>query len=1205
MVRLPDQHLNLYELTLLASDQLSQGAQLRPSRAERKELEDHLLVCKECRDWFDQERFLFLMSKRLPKLNTSKAGPECPSEHQWMELAAGLHSPLETQKQIEHAIHCAPCSRHLKEVSEQFADDLTEEESHFLSGLESADPSWQKRLARRMQEASERVVPSPHGKKGHDPFRFPRLAIAAAVAGTAFLVFTIAWFAYLRPTRTVDRLLSLAYSEDRTNDLRMSGSRYAPVQAFRSSTPTGVHRPTALLEAEVLIAKELASTPDDPFWLHAQGRADLMSDDYSSALSSLERAHRYAPENRAIGIDLASAYFLRAEELKRLEDYGKAVDLLGQVLAKDPGNQVARFNRAIAAERLLLYDQAVEDWHRYLGLDPSSPWANEARARLKNLQERIDLERKRSERPLLAPGAFLASLRDDRETAIEDLDPRIERYFDRALSEWVPEAFTEPDGANTVATRRALGELSGILIAKHADYWLADLLRELEQNPASREALTSLADSVETVETSDLDRARSSALHALRFFEASQSHAGAWFARFELSYADQLAHRASDCLAEARARADPRRPERYPWLRAQLALETAACTDLSDETARDLASEALSLAKLHHYPSLELRALTFLAALYQYLGDASSAWRYSAEGLDRYWQGDFSSMRGYSLCAGLDFVAEDTQEWSLEVQVLKQADKFIGEQPDLGLRAMHQYRLANALAMAGDFYSAEQSLGNARTSLLASVDGARKNNLEFEAQIDLAKLDLLRSRPESAIGRLEPWRETALHFPDEDLVFDYFRNLGLAYFAAHKPMEAKQNLTEAVTLAEKSLANNGDERERLIWSRKSDEVYRALIQLSLSGPAPDTFALWEWSKAASLRRGSPPHDSVVSRNISFDPARAPRVSFVVPEDTLVLSYAVLPEGIFAWTLDRDGARQYRLSISKLELDRLAYRFADHCSRPDSDLTTLRSESHDLYRALIAPLEPSLTSYRHLVIEPDESLWLIPYEALLDQHEVYLGDRYAISVSPGLDYLAASREHLKITQNSHILIAGNPETTGSAPLADAEAEAKGIARQFRYSKLLVEGDAGSGEIAKHIGDAEIFHFSGHAAASPDGVGLVLGDSVMDAARVRVSEFSHLKLAVLSACSTANGTTGVFDDRDSLARLLAAAGIPDIVASRWTVDSRSTATLMQEFYAQLLAGQGVSSALGEASRKLRHDKAFAHPFYWATFSVFGKD
>ena len=1204
MGRPQDQHLNLYELTLLASDKLSGGTRLQDSETDRKELEDHILLCKECRDWFDQEEILLRMSRRLPKLSLSKGSSGCPSEEQWRELAAGLHAPLETQKQIEHAIDCATCSARLKEASEQFADDLDEQEKRLLSGLKSVDPDWQQQMARRMQAASTGAIPLSHGRKGDAPILFPRFVISAAVVGVASLVFAVAWFTYLSPTRAVDRLLLNAYSEHRTNDLRLSGSRYAFVEAFRSNTPTGLRRPTALLEAEVLIAQELASKPDDPFWLDAQGRADLMNDDYSSALSSLERAHRYAPENRAIGIDLASSYFLRGEELKRPDDYGRAVDLLGQVLARDPPNQVARFNRAIALERLLLYDQAVEDWHRYLEFDPSSQWSDEARERLKHLEEKIDLQRKRSEQPIFGPGEFLAALRDDHDTTVKDLDPRIERYFDVALSEWVPAAFRSPPGTDALNTRKALHELSEVLVSKHADHWLADFLNELEQKPLSREALPSLADSVKLVQTSDLDRARKSALDALGLFRASSSYAGEQIAVFELSYADQLTHRVSDCLTEARAGAGQHLAGRYPWIEAQLTLEEAACTSLNDETTRSLVAKALSLARLHHYPSLELRAVTFLAGLYQYLGDTSSAWRYSAEGLDRYWEGDFTAMRGYSLFSALDFVAEDNEQWSLEVQILEQADKFIRDHPDLELRAIHQHRLANALAMAGNLAASERSLQEAHTLLLNSADGTRKNNFEFEAQIQLAKLELLRSRPESAIHRLEPWKLIARHFSDEYFVFDYFRDLGLAYFAVGKPVEASEYLTEAVALAEQSLRNNPDERERLIWSRKSDDVYRALVQLSLPGSPRDSLALWEWSKGASLRGSSTSHSSDVSENISFDPSRVPPISFVVPQDTLVISYAVLPEGIFAWTYSQDGVRPYSLSASYPKVDQLAHRFEDHCSRPDSDLVTLRTESRELYQLLMGPLGSFPTAYKHLVIEPDKSLWLIPFEALLDRQGIYLGDRYSISFSPGLDYLAASSRGQKITKDSRILIAGDPETVGRAPLDDAEAEAKGIAHQFRYSKLLIQTDVGSAQIAKQVGDAEIFHFSGHAAASPDGVGLVLGDSIMDVARVHTSEFSHLKLAVLSACNTANGNTAAFDDRDSLARLLVGAGILDVVASRWMVNSRATSLLMKDFYAHLISGEETSSSLREASHKLRQQKDFAHPFYWAGFSVYGR-
>jgi len=80
--------------------------------------------------------------------------------------------------------------------------------------------------------------------------------------------------------------------------------------------------------------------------------------------------------------------------------------------------------------------------------------------------------------------------------------------------------------------------------------------------------------------------------------------------------------------------------------------------------------------------------------------------------------------------------------------------------------------------------------------------------------------------------------------------------------------------------------------------------------------------------------------------------------------------------------------------------------------------------------------------------------------------------------------------------------------------------------------------------------------------------------------------------------------MFDDQDSLARLLADGGVPEVVASRWLVDSRATASLMNEFYDRLLSGETVSGSLRNASHSLRMQKEFAHPFYWAGFAAFGK-
>ena len=1200
------QHLNLHELRLFVSSRISQGVEADSPDAAREELEQHLLQCPRCKELSEQE----LVLSRLSMSQRGSQGPMpkrlCPSRQEWMEIAAGLESPLETHDWLEHATECASCAKLLEQAAEQFTDEITPEEMQTLGALKSADEDWQKDVAHLMKALSAKES-HPGALKRPWKMRSFLLQLGGTLAAVAILVSLALWTTLLQPGRNVNHLLSDAYSEQRTIDVRMVGARYAPVEAVRGTELSRLHRPTSLLEAEVAIAKALSRKPEDPFWLDAQGKADLMEENYSPALSTLERAHRYSPENQDITIDLSTAYFLRAEVLKRSEDYGQAEELLGQVLAKNPGNGLALFNRAITSERLLLYKQAVIDWRRYLEIDPSSSWSEEARKRLAGLEEKIDLQKKQSESPLLGPAEFLAFHNQDQTNPAGGPDLRIERQFELALVDWIPGAFsnalaTESDHQSTL---RASHRLAEILVSEHSDYWLADFLRDLEHKPLSRRGLASLAVALKTTQTTDLDRSREAAATAEALFHKSGNRAGELLARFESSYADQLAHQVTSCLSESNVKNDPLVTKRYPWLEAQFLLESAACTNLNDESARKLAARALLVAKLHHFPSLELRATTFLAGLYQYMGDTPSAWRYSTEGLARYWKGDYPLMRGYSLYAGLDLVAEEREQWFLDVQFLEEASRLIAEDPDLELRAMEEHRLSNALAMTGDFRAALAALDEAHALSLRSADGARKKNLEFETEVSLGKLELLRSDPSRTIKRLEPLRGQVPGLSDKDLVFDYFRSLGLAYLAIGDSVKASQDVGEALSLAEESLTMNQDERDRMIWSRKADRAYRAMVQLKLSGPPREAFAQWEWFKGASLR-GSP-HGIHTAPGTSdrLPPANPPPVSLVVPADTLIVSFAVFPEGVYAWTYGQGGVQQHRLAVRPGKIELVARSFGEHCSRPDSGMAIVMAESRELYKELFEPIESSLAPYKHLIIEPDNILWRVPFESLLDADNVYLGDLYIISLSPGLNYLADSTPWQGISEKTRILVAGDPQTKDLRPLPDAESEAKGIARQFRYSSLLLKDDASYRRISEQVKGTEIFHFSGHAAASPDGVGLLLGDStVMDATRIRVSDFSGLKLAVLSACDSANGATGVFDDRDSLARLLVGAGVPEVVASRWMVNSRATAALMQEFYGQLFAGKEVSLALRDASRKLRSNQGFAHPFYWAGFTVFGK-
>jgi CHAT domain-containing protein len=91
-----------------------------------------------------------------------------------------------------------------------------------------------------------------------------------------------------------------------------------------------------------------------------------------------------------------------------------------------------------------------------------------------------------------------------------------------------------------------------------------------------------------------------------------------------------------------------------------------------------------------------------------------------------------------------------------------------------------------------------------------------------------------------------------------------------------------------------------------------------------------------------------------------------------------------------------------------------------------------------------------------------------------------------------------------------------------------------------------------------------------------------------------------LLVLSACQTAAG-----DERAALglAGVAVKAGARSALASLWSVNDESTATLITEFYRQLADENGKAAALRGAQLLLLNDERYSHPAYWAPFLMIG--
>jgi hypothetical protein len=65
----------------------------------------------------------------------------------------------------------------------------------------------------------------------------------------------------------------------------------------------------------------------------------------------------------------------------------------------------------------------------------------------------------------------------------------------------------------------------------------------------------------------------------------------------------------------------------------------------------------------------------------------------------------------------------------------------------------------------------------------------------------------------------------------------------------------------------------------------------------------------------------------------------------------------------------------------------------------------------------------------------------------------------------------------------------------------------------------------------------------------------------------------------------------------------AGVPVVVSSLWPVDDRATARVMRSFYEHLARGETVATSLRLAQLDMRRTRGYAHPFYWAGFTVVG--
>ena len=1199
MTRSFDKHLDNDELDALVTLQgMSASDSERLSKQALVEARHHVESCQECSRKLEMHRFLQTQISRLRAPNPAWPGPECMGVAQWLEVAAGLQPDKKTRELMKHAAKCGHCGPLLRKAAETLADETTPREETLLASLSSARPEWQKNMAQTLR-GNIQDQPRPEQKtpwwRAFSSWRFPVFAAAgiAAVIVTGLLASRI-----LRPS-SAEQLLAQAYTEHRTIEVRIPGAKYAPMRVERAASGSNLDKSSSLLKAEMLIGENLRKNPNDPAWLQAKARADLLDGNYESAIKSLQRALETQPDERALLTDLGSAYFVRAEAADRAIDYGNAIESFGKALAKSPDDPIALFNRALACERMFLYAQAVDDWEHYLRIDAQGEWAQDARANLQRVKQKLADRQKRAAVPLLSPKEFNAAIDANHDDAFATLDQRAEPYLETAVQSWLPLAFGDGDSAQATPAeaRRALEYLADILKTRHDDTWLADFLQS-PPNPTQKEAIHALLRSDGELHGGRYGLAVELAQKSVQDFQRSNNKAGMLRASFALMLAQTFAFETSDCLRTATA-VTVLSATRYRWLQIQFLIQRGLCQYVKPQVEEALKSisQGAELARRHHYPGLELRATAFAAGSRRDTGGAERGMHDLINGLAAFWQSDATSTRGENLYSVLFNIA-DSRDWQ-EVEVLALAEKLtdfpIKDPVD---QAVGMELLAGAKERAGDYKGAETLLRQTMAQLSALPQDSGIVLRKAEIALENAGIQLHLGDAKGASTTLATLRQQFETAGPGQFQAEYFKTYAEASIALGLDSSAEPLLERALSVTEGGLRGLSSETDKLAWSRTQGQVYRDLLEIKLKSASPaQGLALWEWYKSASLRS---PASTTDTRS------RAPtEVSqFVLPPGAALISYVVLRQSTTAFVFHNGVVHSHSLYLpAEPKLQPL--RFLSLCADPSSDLNSFDAESRRLYQILIAPLETDIQGATALRIETDGILDQVPFDLLRGTDGHYLVDRFELMYSPGLGYTPDSRsESLSAASPALIVVASGAQDMSLIPLPEAADEGNDVAINFRGAKVILGAQLTRADVLQNLRDVRLFHFVGHAVARVDHVGLIIGpDVVVNSDDLVKLHPRNLQLAVLSACDTANGDAGSFADVNSIARTLATAGVAQTVASRWEVDSTVTRQLMRTFYSNLMAGKTPADSLRAATALVRTLPGYQHPYYWGSFAVFG--
>ncbi|MEN3328204.1 MAG: hypothetical protein V7638_3011 [Acidobacteriota bacterium] len=475
------------------------------------------------------------------------------------------------------------------------------------------------------------------------------------------------------------------------------------------------------------------------------------------------------------------------------------------------------------------------------------------------------------------------------------------------------------------------------------------------------------------------------------------------------------------------------------------------------------------------------------------------------------------------------------------------------------------------------------------------------------------------------------------------------------WFGMIDVLVSQQKYAEALTFAEQSKARvlldalqTGRVNPRGSWSKDEQEAEerRRLKLVTLNSQLttesrrdnPDASRVAEFKSAVEKARLEyedfetrlyVTHPELRLRRGGAPIVKAEELAAFVPDAaSALLEYVVDDDKTFLFVVTKGELRVYPLQLKRNELAHQIEAFRKQLAARDLGF---RPAAFKLYESLLKPAEAQLRGRTNLIVVPDNTLWDLPFQTLVNSANRFLIEDAAISYAPSLTVLREMTKRRKV-EAAHaspptLLALGNPlvgsETLKRAaltlrdgkldPLPEAEQEVKALGRLYgaSRSKVYIGAEAREDRVKGEASGAKILHFATHGIlnnASPMYSHLALAeggageDGLLEAWELMQLDL-HADLVVLSACETARGRIGAGEGMVGFSWAMFMAGVPSIVVSQWKVESAGTRDLMVNFHRGLISSGAKSAALRQAALKMMKNPETSHPFYWGGFVIVG--